>query len=81
MGRQVVATVLSTPKDGLVTVSMFGRRFLVETTLDLFKDQVLNLRVHATTPRVILAGRDEQRGEGGREDSRRAGRTARGKVR
>jgi len=54
VGRQVVATVLSTPKDGLVMVSMFGRRFLVETTLDLFKDQVLNLRVHATTPRVIL---------------------------
>ncbi len=54
VGRQVVATVLSTPKDGIVMVSMFGKRFLVETTLDLFKDQILNLRVHATTPKVIL---------------------------
>ncbi|MCK7512721.1 MAG: hypothetical protein MZV70_57605 [Desulfobacterales bacterium] len=29
IGRQVVATVLSTPKDGLVLVSMFGEHFLV----------------------------------------------------
>ncbi|HPI92729.1 MAG TPA: hypothetical protein PK350_06325 [Deltaproteobacteria bacterium] len=54
VGRQVVATVLSTAKDGLVMVSMFGKRFIVETTLDLQKDQVLNLRVHATSPKVIL---------------------------
>ena len=54
VGRQVVATVLSAPKDGLVMVSMFGKRFLVETTLALHKDQVLNLRVHATSPKVVL---------------------------
>lgn len=54
IGRQVVATVLSTPKDGLVMVSMFGEHFLVGTTLDLFKGQILNLRVHATTPKVIM---------------------------
>jgi hypothetical protein len=54
VGRQVVATVLSMPHNGLVLVSMFGRRFLVETNLDLQKDQVLNLRVHATSPKVIM---------------------------
>lgn len=54
VGRQVVATVLSNPKDGLVMVSMFGRQFLVETTLDLVKGQTLNLKVHETTPKVIL---------------------------
>lgn len=54
VGRQIVATVLSMPNNGLVLVSMFGRRFLVETNLDLQKDQVLNLKVHATSPKVIL---------------------------
>jgi hypothetical protein len=54
VGRQVVATVLANPKDGLVLVSMFGRQLLVETTLNLTKDQVLNLRVHATSPKVVM---------------------------
>jgi hypothetical protein len=54
VGRQVVATVLSNPQNGLVLVSMFGRRFFVETTLDLHMGQVLNLKVHATAPRVIM---------------------------
>jgi len=54
IGRQVVATVLASPKDGLVLVSMFGRQLFVETTMDLKKDQILNLRVHATSPKVIM---------------------------
>lgn len=54
VGRQVAVTVLSMPRNGLVLVSMFGRRFLVETNLDLQKDQVLNLKVHATSPKVIM---------------------------
>ena len=54
IGRQVIATVLASPKDGLVLVSMFGKQFFVETTLDLQKDQILNLKVYATTPKVIM---------------------------
>ncbi|HOJ14395.1 MAG TPA: hypothetical protein PLS81_00015 [Deltaproteobacteria bacterium] len=54
VGRQVVATVLSAPKDGMVLVSMFGRRILVETTLELFEGQVLRLRVHELEPRVVM---------------------------
>lgn len=54
IGRQVIATVLASPKDGLVLVSMFGKQLLVETTLDLQKDQVLNLKVQATTPKVVM---------------------------
>jgi len=54
VGRQVVATVLSSPKNGLVLISMFGKRLLVETTLDLKQDQILNLKVYATTPKVVM---------------------------
>jgi hypothetical protein len=54
IGRNVVATVLSRPKEGMALVSMFGRRLLVETTMDLTKGQVLNLKVHALQPKVIL---------------------------
>jgi hypothetical protein len=54
IGRQVIVTVLASPKDGLVLVSMFGKKLLVETTLDLQKDQILNLKVYATTPKVIM---------------------------
>lgn len=54
IGRVVVATVLSAPRDGSVFVSMFGRRLLVETAIPLEKGQVLNLRVHAVSPKVIL---------------------------
>ncbi|MGC9325647.1 MAG: hypothetical protein ACP5G0_12980 [Desulfomonilia bacterium] len=54
VGRHVVVTVLSSPKDGLVLVSMFGKHLLVETTLHLKKGDVLNLTVHETSPRVIL---------------------------
>jgi len=54
IGRTVVATVLSMPKGGTVLVSMFGQRLLVETGMDLQKGQVLNLRVHAVSPKVIL---------------------------
>jgi len=54
VGRQVAATVLSMPKNGLVMVYMFGRQFLVETNLDLKMGQVLNLKVYATSPKIIL---------------------------
>jgi hypothetical protein len=54
VGRQVAATVLSMPKNGLVLVSMFGRQLVVETNLDLKMGQVLNLKVHATSPKIIL---------------------------
>ncbi len=54
IGRQVIATVLASAKDGLVLISMFGKQFFVETTLDLQKDQILNLKVYATTPKVIM---------------------------
>ncbi len=54
IGRSLVATVLSNPKDGMVLVSMFGKRLLVETTMELSKGQVLNLRVLATHPKVVL---------------------------
>jgi hypothetical protein len=54
IGRQVIATVLAGAKDGFVLVSMFGKQLLVETTLDLQKDQILNLKVLATTPKVVM---------------------------
>ncbi len=54
LGRSVIATVLAAPKDGTVLVSMFGKRLLVETTMPLEKGQVLNLKVHAVSPRIIL---------------------------
>jgi hypothetical protein len=54
VGRQVSATVMSMPKNGLVLVSMFGRQFMVETNLDLKMGQVLNLKVYATSPKIIL---------------------------
>ena len=54
IGRLVVATVLSSPKNGLVLVSMFGQRLLVETNLDLMEGQILNLRVQATNPKVVM---------------------------
>lgn len=54
IGRLVVATVLSSPKNGLVLVSMFGQRLLVETNLDLVEGQILNLRVQATNPKVVM---------------------------
>ncbi len=54
VGRQVVVTILSPPKDGLVLVSMFGRRMQVETTLPLVEGQTLTLRVHAVTPKVVM---------------------------
>lgn len=54
VGRTVVATVLSMPKDGSVLVSMFGQRVLVDTTIPLEKGQVLNLKVHAVSPKVVL---------------------------
>ncbi|MEA3223194.1 MAG: hypothetical protein U9P49_08535 [Thermodesulfobacteriota bacterium] len=54
VGRQVVATVLSQPRGGSVMVSLFGRRLIVETTMDLLKGQVLNLRVHAIHPKIVL---------------------------
>jgi hypothetical protein len=54
IGRSVIATVLSAPKDGSVLVSMFGKRLLVETAIPLEQGQVLNLKVHAVSPKVIL---------------------------
>jgi hypothetical protein len=54
IGRIVVATVLSAPKGGSVLVSMFGRHLLVETAIPLEKGQVLNLKVQAVTPKVIM---------------------------
>jgi len=54
IGRTVIATVLSAPKGGFVLVSMFGKRLLVETTMPLEKGQVLNLKVHSVSPKIIL---------------------------
>jgi hypothetical protein len=54
IGRTVIATVLSAPKAGMVLVSMFGKRLLVETSMQLEKGQVLNLKVHAVSPKVVL---------------------------
>ncbi|MEA2102669.1 MAG: hypothetical protein U9P80_08885 [Thermodesulfobacteriota bacterium] len=54
MGRNVIATVLSRPSQGLALVSMFGAKVMVETTMELEKGQVLNLKVHETQPRVVL---------------------------
>jgi hypothetical protein len=54
IGRQVIATVLAGTKDGLVLVSMFGKQLLVETDLDLQKGQILNLKVSAVTPKVVM---------------------------
>ncbi len=54
LGRSVVATVLSKPARGLVLVSIFGQRVKVETTMNLQKGQVLNLRVDSVAPRIIL---------------------------
>lgn len=65
IGRSVIATVLSAPKGGSVLVSMFGKRLLVETTMPLQKGQVLNLKVHAVNPKVILKpAMDEVEGKG-----------------
>jgi len=54
VGRNVVATVLSRPKDSLVLVSMFGSRLLVETDLNLHKGQILNLKVKTMSPKIVL---------------------------
>jgi len=54
VGRILVATVLSEPKEGGVLVSLFGKRVRVETTIALNKGQVLNLKVHSLSPRIIL---------------------------
>lgn len=54
VGRSVIATVLSMPKGGSVLVSMFGKHLIVETTMDLKKGQVLHLKVHALSPKIIL---------------------------
>ncbi|MBN2297124.1 MAG: flagellar hook-length control protein FliK [Deltaproteobacteria bacterium] len=54
MGRSLIATVLSKPKGGLVLVSLFGRKVFVETTIPLHKGQVLNLKVHALSPKIVL---------------------------
>jgi len=54
VGRTIIATVLSKPKGGNVIVSLFGKRVRVETTIPLYKGQVLNLRVHALAPRIVL---------------------------
>lgn len=54
LGRNVVATVLSRPKDSLVLVSMFGLRLLVETDLNLHKGQILNLKVKTMSPKIVL---------------------------
>lgn len=54
IGRTVVATVLSVSKGGSALVSMFGKRLLVETTMPLEKGQVLNLKVHSVSPKIVL---------------------------
>ena len=54
VGRTLIATVLSEPKGGSVLVSFFGKRVRVETTIPLHKGQVLNLKVHSLSPRIIL---------------------------
>lgn len=60
IGRSLVATVLSNPKDGMVLVSMFGKQLLVETTMELSKGQVLNLKVQAMHPKVVLKAAEGQ---------------------
>ncbi len=62
VGRSVIATVLSAPKGGSVLVSMFGKRLLVETTMPLQKGQVLNLKVHAVSPKIVLKPSPEEVG-------------------
>jgi hypothetical protein len=54
LGKTLTATVLSEPKGKSVLVSFFGKRVRVETTIPLHKGQVLNLKVHALSPRIIL---------------------------
>lgn len=54
LGRSLIVTVLSKPKAGLVLVSLFGKKVFVETTIPLHKGQVLNLKVHALSPKIIL---------------------------
>lgn len=54
IGRTLIATVLSNPKGSHILVSLFGKKVLVETTIPLQKGQVLNLKVHAVSPRIIL---------------------------
>ena len=54
IGKTLVVTVLSTPKAGRVLVSLFGKHIQVETTMALHKGQVLNLKVHALSPRIVL---------------------------
>jgi hypothetical protein len=54
VGRTLIATVLSNPRGSHILVSLFGRKVLVETTIPLQKGQVLNLKVHAISPRIIL---------------------------
>lgn len=63
-GRLIVATVLSSPKDGMVLVSMFGRRIFVETDIPLSPGQVLNLKVHSVSPKVVMKPVQENVPEG-----------------
>jgi len=60
IGRNLIVTVLSNPKDGMVLVSMFGKRLLVETSMDLSKGQVLNLKVQSVQPKVVLKAVEAQ---------------------
>jgi len=71
IGKTLVVTVLSAPKSGRVLVSMFGKHIRVETTMALHKGQVLNLKVHALSPRIVLkpAGAGADTPEGGWRDA------------
>jgi len=71
IGKTLVVTVLSTPKAGRVLVSMFGKHIQVETTMALHKGQVLNLKVHALSPRIVLkpAGTGADSPEGALKDA------------
>ena len=71
IGKTLVVTVLSTPKAGRVLVSMFGKHVQVETTMALHKGQVINLKVHALSPRIVLkpAGPGADTPEGGWKDA------------
>ncbi len=54
VGRSVVATVLGKNANGLMLVSLFGKRVAVETPMELKPGQVLNLKVDALSPRIVL---------------------------
>lgn len=54
LGRTVSVSVLRAAQQGRALVSLFGTKLEVETPLPLQKGEVLDLKVSALSPRVIL---------------------------